>query len=181
MGVIPRCDVAFLSLTRLHATRSPSCATVGGSSVGERCCTIESVNWPSVITAGLSGLIGSLLAIFATPWLQHHFWKCQRRAEVKLRTVEIVNALTSQFIQQWIATGHANAAYQSTLEWYEKFSAAEADVKALFGAETYKVFKNLENRVDPALGTDIANPILNVNAFVQATDAAVKALYREII
>jgi hypothetical protein len=139
------------------------------------------VSWHSIIAAGLASILGSLLTIVATPLLQHHFWRRQRRAELKLRTVEAVNALTSQFIQQWIAHGHANAAYQPTVEWYERFSATEADVKVLFRPETYMIFKGLETRVDPALGTDIANPILNVNAFVQARDAAVKALYREVI
>lgn len=124
--------------------------------------------------------MGSLLAIFATPVLQHHFWKRQRRAELQLRTVETVNTLTAQFIQQWIAANGAKQAYHPASEWYENFSAAEAAVKALFAADTYKMFKNLEKRIEPNLGT-IDRPYPNVNAFIEARDAAVKALYDEVI
>jgi hypothetical protein len=141
----------------------------------------EIVSWPSIIAAGVSGVTGSLLAIFATPVLQHHFWKRQRRAELKLKTIETVNTLTAQFIQQWIAANGAKENYQPASDWYEKFSAADGDVKALFKAETYKVFKDLEERVDPTLGSDISNPILNVNGFVEARDTAVKAMYCEVI
>jgi hypothetical protein len=139
------------------------------------------VNWPSIATAGLSALIGSLLAIFVTPWLQHHFWKCQRRAELKLKTIETVNTLTAQFIQQWIAANGLKQKYHPALDWYENWCAADAAVKALFKDETYKAFKNLEQRVDPELGTNIVNPIYNVDTFVQARDAAVKAMYDEVI
>ena len=138
------------------------------------------MNWPSVITAGLSSLMGSLLAIFATPALQHHFWKRQRRAELKLRTVETVVTVTAKFIQQWIAASGAKQQYSPALEWYENFSAVEATVKALFAAETYRMFKTMENRIEPNLGA-IDSQYPNVNAFIEARDAAVKALYSEVI
>lgn len=54
-------------------------------------------------------------------------------------------------------------------------------MKALFERETYDAFKNLEKRVDPELGTDIANQVLNVNAFIEARDKAMEALYSEVI
>jgi hypothetical protein len=63
----------------------------------------------------------------------------------------------------------------------EEFSAVDASVKALFTDETYAAFKNLEKRVDPELGTDISNAIHNADSFIQARDAAVKALYSEVI
>jgi len=113
--------------------------------------------------------------------LQHHFWKRQRRAEIKLKAIETIATFTSRFIQQWIAANGAGQQYHPTLEWFEDFSAAEAVVKALFERETYDAFKNLEKRVDPELGTDIANQVLNVNAFIEARDKAMEALYSEVI
>jgi hypothetical protein len=53
-------------------------------------------------------------------------------------------------------------------------------VKSLFAAETYRMFKTFENRIEPNLGT-IDSPYPNVNAFIEARDAAVKALYSEVI
>jgi hypothetical protein len=118
---------------------------------------------------------------FCNPLLQHHFWKRQRRAEIKLKAIETIATFTSRFIQQWIAANGAGQQYHPTLEWFEDFSAAEAVVKALFERETYDAFKNLEKRVDPELGTDIANQVLNVNAFIEARDKAMEALYTEVI
>src|SRR5579872_6278401 len=103
------------------------------------------MNWTPIITAGLSSFMGSLLAIGATPTLQHHFWKRQRRAEAKLKTIEVVNSLTSQFIQHWMAANFKKERYSPPLEWHEGFSAAEAAVKALFKQGTYKIFKDLAN------------------------------------
>lgn len=124
--------------------------------------------------------MGSLLAIFATPVLQHHFWKRQRRAELQLGTIKTVNTLTAQFIQQWIAANGVKQEYHPTSEWYEDFSAAGAEVKALFAVDTHRMFKNLEKRIAPDLGT-VGSPYPDVNAFIAARDAAVKALYSEVI
>jgi hypothetical protein len=60
------------------------------------------VNWSSILTAGISSVIGSLLAIFTTPKLQHYFWKRQQEAALKLKAIEAVNTLAAQFIQRWI-------------------------------------------------------------------------------
>jgi hypothetical protein len=144
-------------------------------------CTVQSVNWGSIFAAGLGSILGSLLAIFATPLLQHYFWKRQRRAEIKLKAIETITTFTSKFIQQWISANGAGQQYHPTLEWFENFSAAEAVVRALFEPETYEAFKNLEKRVDPELGTNISNQILNANAFIEARDKAMKALYSEVI
>jgi hypothetical protein len=54
-------------------------------------------------------------------------------------------------------------------------------VKALFKDETYKMFKKLEDRIDPYLGTTITNPILNAADFTVVRDVAMKALYSEVI
>jgi hypothetical protein len=138
------------------------------------------MNWPPAIAAGLSGVVGALLVILLTPGLQHHFWRRQRRAELMLRTVEAVNTLTARFIQQWIAANGAKQEYRPTLEWYESFSATEGAVKCLFATDTYKMFKSLENRIEPDLGA-IDSRYPNVNAFIEARDAALQALYSEVI
>jgi hypothetical protein len=77
------------------------------------------------------------LAIFATPTLQHHFWKRQQKAALKLKAIEEVNALTAQFIRGWIDANGIKTAFRPTLERYEKFSATDAAVKVLFGPQTY--------------------------------------------
>ena len=156
-------------------TNGPRCRLPGGG------CTVQRVNWSSIFAAGLGSILGSLLTIFATPLLQHHLWKRQRRAEIKLKAIETIATFTSNFIQQWIAANGAGQQYHPTLEWFEEFSATEAVVKALFEPETYEAFKNLEKRVDPKLGTCITNEILNANAFIEARDKAMKALYSEVI
>ena len=56
----------------------------------------------------------------------------------------------------------------------------DAAVKALFTVETYEVYKHLETKTGPELGP-FDSPYPNVNAFIVARDAAVKALYSEVI
>ena len=136
------------------------------------------MNWTPIITAGVSSLFGSLLAIVVTPTLQHYFWRRQRRAELKLKTIEVVNTLTSRFIQQWIAAD-LKERYKPDLVWHEEFSAAEAAVKALFGKTTHQIFKDLKKRIDPDLGG--VGPHPSVHDFIEARDAAVKALYKEVV
>jgi len=95
------------------------------------------VNWASILTAGLSSILGSTLTILVTPSLQHYFRKHQQRAALKLKTIEAVNALSAQFIQQqWIDANGRKERYAPPLQWYEDFSATDAAVKGPFQRTT---------------------------------------------
>jgi len=61
-------------------------------------------------------------------------------------------------------------------EWFENISAADSVVKSLFKAEASEALKNLEEEVAVGLGTKS-----EAEAFMKARDAAMKALYSEVI
>src|SRR5438445_6285317 len=57
--------------------------------------------WPQPLTVTLvaagAAALGSLLAIFLTPWLQRHFWRTQRRDELRLEAIYELKRLAAEF------------------------------------------------------------------------------------
>ena len=125
-----------------------------------------------------SALLATLLTIFLTPRLQHHFWKYQRRAELRLTATDEINNLAAEFITKYREaerTGNHN--FIPSIEFFQSFDAAEAKVKALFSTQTFQVFKNMEVMIGPHLGPKGKR---TVDDFIQARDATMRSLYKEI-
>jgi hypothetical protein len=60
---------------------------------------------PSII-AFFSGVAAALLTIFLNPRFQHHFWKRQKREELRLAVVTEVNRLSAEFKVRYLFTSH---------------------------------------------------------------------------
>jgi len=106
-------------------------------------------------------------------------WRRERRAELQLELIDSLNTLTSQYLQNFIADpGHV-----PNLEWFTSFSATDAAVKALFHRDTYAEFKKLEILIGPGMGEpgEPLHPLVASERFVQARDAALKAMYDTVI
>jgi hypothetical protein len=58
--------------------------------------------WTHPLTIALVAVGSSLLTIFLTPWLQHHFWKYQRRDELRLTAINDFNRLTNDFLARTV-------------------------------------------------------------------------------
>jgi hypothetical protein len=130
------------------------------------------------LIAAASSIIGSLLTIWLTPRLQHHFWKFQRRDDLRLAAINEFNRLTSDFVTEYIA---APTMYRPSAEWFKAFSALSGNVKALFSDWGFVAFKAVEvmiGRGTPGLGA-LGNK--TANDFADARDAALRALYGEVI
>jgi hypothetical protein len=135
-----------------------------------------------LIIAFVAGLVGglgsSLLTIFLTPRLQHHFWKLQRREELRLVVINEFNGLRAEFLTGYIA---APTTYAPSADWHKAFTALSSNIKTLFSDGAFVAFKAAEVMIGPgkpglgALGQQTAND------FVEARDAALRALYREVI
>jgi len=93
-----------------------------------------------------SAILSSVMTIYLT---HYHFWKYQRRGELRLKAIDEVNTLTSDFITGYIAD---NENYIPDHEWFKSFQAAAAKIKALFSTETFQSFKTMEVMVGPNLG-----------------------------
>ena len=139
--------------------------------------------WPQPLTVTLvaagAAALGSLLTIFLTPWLQRHFWRKQRRDELRLEAIYELKRLAAEF-----QLGHtdAPASFRPSAAWRKAFTMLDSDIKSLFPEAAYVAFKRLEVLTSPSkyggLGLEGRQ---NVHDFVKARDAALRALYREVV
>jgi hypothetical protein len=112
--------------------------------------------------------------------ISNQTWQRERKAELQLRLIDSVNALTSQYLQRSIAD-IADPKHVPDLEWFSSFSATDAAVKALFDQDTYAKFKDLEVRIGPGMGIDNEHPLVASEKFVEARNAALKSMYGCVI
>ena len=123
------------------------------------------------IVLSISGaILSSLLTIYLT---HYHFWKYQRLGELRLKALDEVNRLLSDFISDYMADREN---YVADREWHKSFQANSAKVKALFSAETFQSFKKVEEMVGHNLGPRNRT----VNDFIEARDIALRSLYEEV-
>lgn len=109
--------------------------------------------------------------------ISNDLWRRERKAELQLKAIESVNTLTSRFVTDCMA----NPKNKPDAEWFSSFSTASANVKALFDAETYAMFKKLEIRIGPGLGSKWEGDTFAVYEFIEARDAALKAMFDQVI
>ena len=101
----------------------------------------------------------------------------QRRAELRLEVIRVVDNLMAEFITKYIDAQAIGQNYTPSLQFFQSFQAAAADVKALFSDATFRVFKTMEEMIGPNLGPKHLQR--TVNDFIQARDNALRALYKE--
>jgi hypothetical protein len=132
----------------------------------------------ALVAAG-AAVLGSLLTIFLTPWLQRHFWRKQRRDELRLETIYELKRLAAEFQH-----GHMDApvTFRPSATWWKTFIMLDADIKSLFPDRVYVAFKGFEALTGPSkyggLGPEGRQ---NIHDFVKARDAVIRALYSEVI
>jgi hypothetical protein len=145
-----------------------------------------------VLITAASSIAGALLAIFLTPWLQHHFWTYQKRAELRLAAINEFNRLASKFITGYMAAEaakptykpelHMPQPYKPDLEWFEAFASLSGTIRTLFSPAGVDAFKAVEVLIGPSKGGGLgAEGKKTVHDFIEARDAALRALYAEVI
>jgi hypothetical protein len=138
--------------------------------------------WTNPLTIALvaagAAILGSLLTIFLTPQLQHYFWRKQRGDELRLAAIDELNRLAAEFLNGHIAT--TPATFRPSAEWFKAFSMLDAKIKVFF-PKKYKEFKTLEELIPGTAGGLGPMGKQGVHDFVEARDAALRALYEEVI
>lgn len=86
----------------------------------------------TVIIPAASAIIASLLTIFLVPRLQHHFWKYQRREELRLAAIDEVNRLAAEFITGYIGAKGTGQNFRPDIKFFQSLQAATAQVRVLF-------------------------------------------------
>ena len=94
--------------------------------------------------------------------------------DVRLESFHEVNWLLAQFLTNWIS----DREYVPSEDFLQTFRAATSKTWALFSDATCQIFKRIEAMVDPNLGARPGGE-RDVDSFLQAQDAALRALYRE--
>ena len=140
--------------------------------------------WPQPLTVTLvaagAAALGSLWPSFSRRgYRQRHFWRKQRRDELRLEVIHELKRLAAEF-----QLGHtdAPASFRPSAAWRKAFTMLDSDIKSLFPEEAYIAFKRLEVLTSPSkyggLGLEGRQ---NVHDSVKARDATVCTLYREVV
>jgi hypothetical protein len=119
-------------------------------------------------------LAGMMLVSVVMLSLNHYFYMQRRLTDVRLESIHEVNWLLAQFLTNWTA----DRDYLPSEDFLQSFRAATSKTWALFSDTTCQILRRIEAMVDPNLGAHPGS-VREVDAFLQAQDAALRALYRE--
>jgi hypothetical protein len=131
----------------------------------------------ALVSAG-SSVVASLLTIWLTPNLQHYFWKRQRLAELRIDTIDDFIRLAAEFLYEYSSAPNT---YKPSADWFKTFHAVTAKIKAHFPQKVFDAFKAVDVLIGPGtpgLGPEGKGTIQD---FIEARDAALRALYAEVI
>ena len=138
----------------------------------------DDVNVSTVLISALVALGSSLLTIFLTPKIQHHFWKYQRRDEVRLAAINEFNRLTNAYIAACLVP---NEPRPPLSEWLRDFNVAAATIRALFSDSAYSGAREVSDMFVPYAEWEGINKKQRAHKFADARDEALTPLYREVI
>ncbi len=118
---------------------------------------------------------GAVLAVLMLH-LQHRYWMSKRLTELRLEAISQINWLLAQFLTNYMN----DQGYVPSRDFLHSFRAATSKAQALFSDGTWQVFTHIERMVAPNLGTRPGDAPQDVTRFLEAQDAALRALYREV-
>ena len=127
------------------------------------------------ISAG-SALLATLLTIFLTPRLQHHFWLYQRRAELRLSVINGVNKLLAEFITGYMEAENKDEKFRPVEAFLQALEIVAAQLKALFSNQAFEQYKKVEVMIPGLTPGDKRT----IGDFIQARDAVLRVLYKEV-
>lgn len=137
-----------------------------------------------VLVGGLVGVLATLLTIYLTPSLQHRFWQRQRLAELRFQVIDKLNWLMADFLANYLSHEGQADRYTPPQQFFRDLHVASSMIAALFSAQTWQAFKNLEVKISPWLGG--AGPdasgrlhVGTVEDFINARNQALRAPYGE--
>ena len=119
-------------------------------------------------------LAGMMLVAVVMLLLNHYFYMQRRLTDVRLESIHEVNWLLAQFLTNWTA----DRSYVPSEDFLQSFRAATSRTWALFSGTTCQTLRRVEAMVDPTLAAH-PDSTREVDAFLQAQDAALRALYTE--
>lgn len=130
----------------------------------------------TIVASFFSAVIGTLLTIFLTPVLQHHLWRRQRRAEIKLAAIKEFNRLVTEFI----AATTLNRDVVDHVAWFQQLNTVNGDIEVLFSSGSVRAVEAVNNMIVRGPGR-VTLGGKTPDEFIAARDAALRTLYSEVI
>ena len=129
-----------------------------------------------VIVPALIGVLATLLTIFLSPALQQYFWMSKQREELRLKTVDEINALLSEYITKHIDAANRNERYDPPVAFFQSLRVAQVKLEVLFSADTFGAYK----RAEVMIAHGGLGPGGTIEGFITAHQAALRAMYAEL-
>lgn len=124
----------------------------------------------------LAGVLVALVTTFLTPLLQHFFWIGRQREELRLKTVDEINALLSRYITEHIHAEHRGEQYDPPVAFFQSLRVADAKLRVLFSEGTFAAYKQAEVMISHGgLG-----PEGTIEGFMAAHEDALRTMYTEL-
>jgi hypothetical protein len=134
------------------------------------------------IVAGLvAGLASTLLTIFLTPWLRHHFWKRQRADELRLAAISEYNRLTNAYVAACISQTGPQPPVE---DWLRDLNTTAATIRVLFSESAFRAAKEINKKIKPYAAwaaLPVPERIKLGDEFSDVCHVALTALYREVV
>jgi hypothetical protein len=124
----------------------------------------------NIVISLLGGFVGAVITLY----FQNYFWGHQRISELRLRTIERLNLLAAEVLNNTIK----DSQFRPGDQFFLSLTVVDSDIKALFHKEKYKLFKDLEVMIPKKSSVTLEEFIA---AFIKARDAVLRALYEEFV
>jgi hypothetical protein len=130
------------------------------------------------LTIALVAVGSTLLTILLTPRLQHHFWKLQRRDELRLAAINEYNRLTNAYVAACLAQTDPGRPVE---EWLRDLNTARATIRVFFSADANRAAEGIDKMIKPYAWWQRPDKRKLLDEFAEMCHAALTALYSEVI
>jgi len=137
---------------------------------------------PAAITF-FGAFMGSVLATFIAPRLQHRFWKHQRLEDLRFMVITDINKLAAEFIVSYLGKEMPEFIPPLTPAFFQSWQVLEGQVKVLFSHSTFQAFTRM-HEMTLSFGfysrQELIDRAPRINQFKEARNTALNAFYKEI-
>jgi hypothetical protein len=135
----------------------------------------------AIVAGFISGIASTLLTIFLSPRLQHHFWKLQRADELRLAAISDYNRLTQEYLAACVAHPEIDRPVE---EWLRDLNVAASTIRVLFSDAVYQSARAISERIRPYsewVPLPRQERLRRANELSDLCHGTLGALYRELL
>ncbi len=134
-----------------------------------------------IAAAVITGVAATLLTIYLTPKVQHHFWKLQRLAELRFATAKEVKRLLAEYLAGYISRDtEVDPSWKPSRVFFISLHAVMTDLRMFFSDKAWNAFKGVEVLLTATGGLGHPGDRKTDQDFIDARDKAMRTFYEEI-